>query len=152
MMTAGLMLAHQVAAKAFRDTTFLTAWPAAALPLMTIGTAVLTVTLVPVFSRFLERFSALAVVSLGFALSAFGHALEWVFFDASRWIAVVIYLHLAGVGAVLLSGFWSLIAERFDPPVPRTPMGVSPRPARPGASSAAWPLSGSRRPFHPRLC
>jgi ATP:ADP antiporter, AAA family len=123
MMTAGLMLAHQVAAKAFRDTTFLTAWPATALPLMTIGTAVLTVTLVPVFSRFLERFSALAVVSAGFALSAFGHALEWVFFDASRWIAVVIYLHLAGVGAVLLSGFWSLVAERFDPAGARVSYG-----------------------------
>ena len=123
MMTAGLMLAHQVAAKAFRDTTFLTAWPATALPLMTIGTAVLTVTLAPVFSRFLERFSTLAVVSVGFSLSACGHALEWAFFDASRWIAVVIYLHLAGVGAVLLSGFWSLIAERFDPAGARTSYG-----------------------------
>ncbi len=123
MTTAGLMLAHQVAAKAFRDTTFLTAWPATALPLMTIGTAALTVALAPLFSRFLERFSALAVVSVGFALSAFGHALEWVFFDAGRWIAVVIYLHLAGVGAVLLSGFWSLVAERFDPAGARTSYG-----------------------------
>jgi ATP:ADP antiporter, AAA family len=123
MVTAGLMLAHQVAAKAFRDTTFLTAWPATALPLMTIGTALLTATLVPVFSRFLERFSPQAVVSVGFALSAAGHATEWVFFDAGRWLAVVIYLHLAGVGAVLLSGFWSLIAERFDPAGARTSYG-----------------------------
>src|SRR5258705_2138970 len=123
MVTAGLMLGHQVAAKAFRDTTFLTAWPATALPLMTIGTALLTATLVPVFSRFLERFSPRAVVSVGFALSAAGHAVEWVFFAAGRWIAVVIYLHLAGVGAVLLSGFWSLIAERFDPAGARTSYG-----------------------------
>ena len=123
MMTAGFMVAHQVAAKAFRDTTFLTAWPATALPLMTIGTALLTVTLAPVFSRFLERFSTLAVVSVGFALSASGHALEWAFFDRGRWIAVIIYLHLAGVGAVLLSGFWSLIAERFDPAGARTSYG-----------------------------
>jgi hypothetical protein len=123
MTTAGLMLAHQVAAKAFRDTTFLTAWPATALPLMTIGTAVLTVTLAPVFSRFLERFSSLAVVSIGFALSASAHLIEWTFFDAGRWIAVVIYLHLAGVGAVLLSGFWSLVAERFDPAGARTSYG-----------------------------
>ena len=123
MVTAGLMLAHQVAAKAFRDTTFLTAWPATALPMMTIGTALLTATLVPVFSRFLERFWPLAVVSVGFALSAAGHAAEWVFFSAGRSIAVVIYLHLAGVGAVLLSGFWSLIAERFDPAGARTSYG-----------------------------
>ena len=123
MTTAGLMLAHQVAAKAFRDTTFLTAWPATALPMMTLATALLTATLVPVFSRFLERYSPLAVVSVGFGLSATGHAIEWAFFDAGRWIAVVIYLHLAGVGAVLLSGFWSLIAERFDPAGARTSYG-----------------------------
>src|SRR5215213_7913900 len=98
MTTAALMLAHQVAAKAFRDATFLTTWPATALPLMTIGTAVLTATMVPLFSRVLERFSSLAVVSVGFVLSGGGHALEWAFFDAGRWIAVVIYLHLAGVG------------------------------------------------------
>src|SRR5262245_9672787 len=123
MMTAGLMLAHQVAAKAFRDTTFLTAWPATALPLMTIGTAVLTATLVPVFARFLERFSPLAVVSVGFALSAGGHAFEWAYSNGGRWIAVIIYLHIAGVGAVLLSGFWSLIAERFDPAGARSSYG-----------------------------
>jgi len=123
MTTAGLMLAHQVAAKAFRDTTFLTAWPATALPLMTIATALLTATLVPVFARFLNRFSPQTVVSVGFALSAGGHALEWAFFDAGPWVAVVIYLHLAGVGAVLLSGFWSLIAERFDPAGARSSYG-----------------------------
>ena len=123
MTTAGLMLAHQVAAKAFRDSTFLTAWPATALPLMTIGTAALTATLVPLFSRLLERFSSLRVVSIGFALSAGGHALEWAVFDIGRWIAVIIYLHIAGVGAVLLSGFWSLIAERFDPAGARTSYG-----------------------------
>jgi AAA family ATP:ADP antiporter len=123
MATAGLMLAHQVAAKAFRDTTFLTAWPATALPLMTIATALLTATLVPVFSRFLERFSPRAVVSVGFASSAAGHVVEWLFFAGGPWIAVVIYLHLAGVGAVLLSGFWSLIAERFDPAGARTSYG-----------------------------
>jgi len=90
---------------------------------MTIGTAVLTATLVPVFSRFLERFSPLPVVSIGFALSAGGHALEWGVFNGGRWIAVIVYLHMAGVGAVLLSGFWSLIAERFDPAGARTSYG-----------------------------
>jgi len=42
MVTAAIMLAHQVAAKALRDTAFLTAWPATALPLMTVGTAAFT--------------------------------------------------------------------------------------------------------------
>jgi hypothetical protein len=123
MATAGIMLAHQVASKAFRDAAFLTAWPATALPLMTVATTAFTIALVPLFSRLLERFPALTVVAAGFALSAVAHAAEWAFYDEGRWITVVIYLHLAGVGAVLLSGFWSLIAERFDPAGARASYG-----------------------------
>jgi len=115
MATAATMIAHQVAGKALRDAAFLTAWPAAALPLMTLVTAGATVALVPTFSRVLERFSPVRVVAGGFALSAAGHAAEWAFFDAGRWVAIIIYLHLAAVGAILISGFWSLIAERYDP-------------------------------------
>jgi hypothetical protein len=69
MATAGTMIAHQVAAKA-RDAAFLTAWPATALPLMTIVTAGATVALVPTFSRVLDRFPTVTVVAGGFALSA----------------------------------------------------------------------------------
>ena len=123
MATAGVMVAHQVAAKAFRDAAFLTAWPATALPLMTVATTALTVALVPVFSRLLVRFSALTVMATGFALTAAADAAEFARYDAGRWITVVIYLHLAGVGAVLLSGFWSLIAERFDPAGARASYG-----------------------------
>lgn len=123
MATAGILVAHQVAAKAFRDAAFLTAWSASALPLMTVATTVLTIALVPIFSRLLERFSPLRVVAAGFALSAAAHVAEWAFYDAGRAITVVIYLHLAGVGAVLLSGFWSLIAERFDPAGARASYG-----------------------------
>ena len=50
MTTAAIMLAHQLAAKAFRDAAFLHAWPATALPLMTIATAALTGALVPLVS------------------------------------------------------------------------------------------------------
>ncbi len=123
MTTAGIMLAHQVASKAFRDAAFLTAWPATALPVVTLATAALVVVLVPLFSRLLDRFSPLAVVTAGFALSAVGHTAEWAFYDAGRWIVVVIYLHLAGVSGLLLSGFWSLIAERFDPASARASYG-----------------------------
>ena len=117
MVTAAIMLAHQVAAKALRDTAFLTSWPATALPLMTVATAAFTGLLVPVFSRLLARFSPVTIVALGFVLSAGGHVLEWMWYDAGRWTSVIIYLHLAGAGSVLLSGFWSLIAERFDPAI-----------------------------------
>ena len=137
MVTAAIMLAHQVAAKALRDTAFLTAWPATALPLMTVGTAAFTGLLVPVFSRLLVRFSPAAIVAAGFLISAGGHVLEWLWYDAGRWTAVVIYLHLAGAGAVLLSGFWSLIAERFDPAGARASYG------RISAAGTAGGIAGS---------
>jgi AAA family ATP:ADP antiporter len=123
MGTAGIMLAHQVASKAFRDATFLSSWPATSLPVMTLATAALVLVLVPLFSRLLARFSPLAIVTLGFAASAVVHVGEWASFESGRWIAVVIYLHLAGVSALLLSGFWSLIAERFDPAAARAAYG-----------------------------
>src|SRR5689334_8405998 len=123
MATAGIMLAHQVASKAFRDATFLSAWPATALPVMTLVTAALVLALVPLFSRLLARFSPLTIVTLGFGLSAVGHLFEWNAYGGGRALAVLIYLHLAGVSALLLSGFWSLIAERFDPAAARAAYG-----------------------------
>lgn len=123
MTSAGIMLAHQIAAKALRDATFLTAWPVTALPLMTVATAVVTVALVPIVSRLFERYSTRAVIASGFLISAAGHLVEWVFYDTGRWTAVAIYLHVAGVTALLLSGFWSLISERFDPEGARAAYG-----------------------------
>ena len=140
------MLAHQVAAKALRDTAFLTSWPATALPLMTVATAIFTVLLVPAFSRLMTRFPPARVVAFGFALSAVAHVLEWIWYDASRWTSVVMYLHLAGVGAVLLSGFWSLIAERFDPAARALPTAGLPRPA----PQAGWPAASWRNVLHRR--
>lgn len=123
MGTASVMLAHQVASKAFRDATFLTEWPATALPVMTFATTGLVLALVPLFSRLLARYSPLAIVTLGFGASAAMHLFEWASYGEGRWIAVAIYLHLAGVSALLLSGFWSLIAERFDPAAARAAYG-----------------------------
>jgi hypothetical protein len=115
MVTAACMLAHQVASKAFRDAAFLTAWPTTMLPFMVIMTAAAVVTAVPIFARLLSWFGPRSVVSTGFLLSAAGHLLEWQQSSGRPWVAVLIYLHVAGLGALLLSGYWSLVSERFDP-------------------------------------
>ena len=137
MATAAIMGAHQVAARAFRDAAFLHAWPVTALPAMTIATIALTGVLVPLFSSLLARFPPTAVVAGGFALSAAGHAAEWAVYDSSRTVAVVIYLHLAGVAALLLSGFWSTVAERYDPASARAMYG------RIAATGTAGGIAGS---------
>ncbi len=123
MATAALMLAHQVAGKAFRDAAFLSTWPATALPAMTMATALIVVLLVPLFSRLLDRLDPPTVVAAGFLLSAVAHGAEWLLFDAGRWVVVVIYLHLAAASGLLLSGFWSLVDERFDPASARGSFG-----------------------------
>jgi hypothetical protein len=123
MATAVVMLGHQVASKAFRDAAFLAVWPTTALPLMVIAASVPVVAAVPMFARLLERFGPRVVVPVGFLLSAAGHVLEWQLSSREPWVAVLIYLHVAGLGALLLSGFWSIVSERFEPRSARATFG-----------------------------
>jgi ATP:ADP antiporter, AAA family len=123
MATAFLMLGHQVAAKAFRDAAFLAVWPATALPLMVATTAIPVVFVVPIFARLLDQFGPRVVVPVGFLLSAALHAIEWRLSSRQPWVAVLIYIHVAGFVALLMSGFWSIVGERFDPRSARDSFG-----------------------------
>lgn len=114
MPVAGLMIAHQVAGKAVRDATFLSAWPVSYLPAMVMTTALVAVAAVPLYSRLFERFGPHRVVAIGFVVSAALHLIEWVMSDGGGWVAVAVYLHIAGLSGLLLSGFWSVLSERFD--------------------------------------
>ena len=123
MIVAGLMLAHQVASKAVRDAAFLATWPVESLPAMVIATAATVVLVVPLYARLLSRFGPRVVVPAGFLLSAAAHAIEWRLSSGNPWVAVAVYLHVAGLGAMLLSGFWSLISELFDPKAAKASYG-----------------------------
>jgi len=114
MIAAGLMLAHQVAAKAVRDAVFLTALPVTDLPKMVMAAALLSVASVPLYSRAMAWLGPRRLVPIGFALSAAGHLGEWAIADRGAVVAIVIYLHVVAFGALLLSGFWSLASELFD--------------------------------------
>jgi hypothetical protein len=48
---------------------------------------------------------------------------EWQFADLGPWIAVAIYLHIAGLSILLLSGFWSVLSELFDPGTAKSSYG-----------------------------
>lgn len=122
-VVAALMLAHQVAAKAVRDSFFLQVFPVTSLPMMVIGAAAVSVAAVPFYARLLARFGPDRVVPAGFLLSAAVHVVEWSRPDLTPGVAVIIYLHLAAFGALLLSGFWSLASEVFDPITARRSYG-----------------------------
>lgn len=116
VLTATLMIAQQVAGKATRDTLFLTYFDIAHLPHLLVVSAVVSFCGVLVMSALLSRHGPLPLIPLAFANSAMLFLVEWAI--SARYpavVAVVLYLHMALFGAVLISGFWSVVNERFDP-------------------------------------
>jgi len=110
------MIANQVAGKATRDALFLTSFDVTSLPRMVIASALLTMAAVPLASRALSRMGPRRLVPAAFVASAAAQLAIRALLDvAPRAAAAALYLHLAAFGAVLISWFWSLISERFDP-------------------------------------
>jgi len=83
----------------------------------------LVMLLAPAFSRLLARVGPYRVVAAGFAVSALGHLLEWQAPARHPWVAVVVYLHIAALGGLLLSGFWSALSDLFVPQTARASYG-----------------------------
>lgn len=116
MLTAAVMLSYQTAGKAARDAVFLGNFPAAKLPTMVMTAAMLAIALGLVFGKWLERRGPGHVVPRSFLLSGILQLVEWYFYDARpAVVAPLIYLHIVGLGAILLSGFWSFAAEQLNP-------------------------------------
>ncbi|MBZ5577438.1 MAG: NTP/NDP exchange transporter [Acidobacteriia bacterium] len=115
-LASGLMMAWQVASKTIRDSLFLTAFDARALPAMAGSAAVSAVLLAVVSAKLLHRFGPFRVIPAGYLLSMGLHAAEFLLLPAfPRPMSVLIYLHVVALGSVLLSGFWALANESFDP-------------------------------------
>ncbi len=114
--TALSMLAAHIVGKVARDALFLSNFPVTALPNAMIGAAVFSLGGAAAMSRLLARGGPARVVPVAFGLSGLLFVLEWWLLGlAPRLTAVILYLHYAALGAVLISGFWSIINERFDP-------------------------------------
>ena len=124
MIAAGLLIAQQVAARTTRDAFFLSIHSIESLPLMMMASAVLALFGAEAMSLLLARRSPFRVMPAAAALSALLLALEWVLslFMPSV-AAIVVYLHVATFGGALISGFWSLVNERFDPYTARQVVG-----------------------------
>jgi hypothetical protein len=97
------------------DSLFLSNYPASDLPKVVIAAAAVTVALVLIFARAMRRFGPQRLVPAGFFISSMAHVAEYRLTtgNPALW-CVLIYIHVVG-GAILLSGFWSLMAESFDP-------------------------------------
>ncbi|MEQ8231869.1 MAG: Npt1/Npt2 family nucleotide transporter [Gammaproteobacteria bacterium] len=116
LLSATLMIAHQVGGKATRDAVFLSHYDVTQLPKMVIVAALLSMLAVIVMSRLLARFGPSRVVPLAFLVSAGLFVGSWsLYADHPALAALTLYTQMAVFGAVLISGFWSVVNERFDP-------------------------------------
>jgi hypothetical protein len=114
--TAGGIIAQQVAGKAVRDALFLSTFPVESLPLAMGAAAALSLAAVFWTSRLMAKYAPRRVLLVLFGLSGCGLGLEWLALHfAPSAGAVVVYLHVAVFNPVILSAFWSLVNEHFDP-------------------------------------
>lgn len=110
------LIAQQVGSKAARDALFLSSFDVTSLPLMLGAAAAISVVGSLLIARAMSRVGPQRLVPAAFFTSAVLLLLEWLAASAlPRVVAVVFFIHVAGFGLILISGFWSLLSERFDP-------------------------------------
>ena len=120
---AATLIAQQVAAKATRDALFLSTIGVAGLPTMLIAAGIASLVLVPVSSRIMSAIGPARLVPAAFVVSGLLLASEWLFAASlPRLIAVLFYLQVATLSAILISWFWSMMSERFNPRAARQKM------------------------------
>ncbi len=115
-LAAVLMIASHVAGKATRDALFLMSFDVAVLPQMMFSSAALSVAAVFAFSLVMARLGPAYLVPRLYIASGLLLGLQWLAMGLRPdLVSIVLYLHVSVVNAVLISGFWSVINERFDP-------------------------------------
>jgi hypothetical protein len=124
MAGAAVVVALTVAAKSARDALFCAQFPASSLPLVMIAGAALSALLALLSARVLRSFGPARSLPLLLVANALGFVAEYGGLSAApQAVALVLYLHVSAVTGLLISGFWSLVNERFDPHTLRT--GIS---------------------------
>jgi ATP:ADP antiporter, AAA family len=116
ILVSTLMMAWQVAAKTTRSSLFLAVFPTSALPPAVGGAAVCSILAALFTAKLLHRFSPFRLIPIFFILGAALHGVEWILLPSfPRPVTAFIYVHILALGPLMLSGFWGLASERFDP-------------------------------------
>jgi hypothetical protein len=115
-VSAAAMIAFQVGGKATRDALFLGNFPVTTLPGMLVLSAAVSIAAVVTASYLVSRRGPGVVFPLAFGASSLLLLAQWALLAFNpRLVSVSLYIHIAAFGAILVSGFWSLVAELFDP-------------------------------------
>ncbi len=122
---AVIVIASQIAGKAARDAIFLQQFEVTNLPLLLAVSSALAIGTTFYFARHLSRGAPARIVQLANAGSAVLLVAEWLLLDrAPRPVATIIYIHQTLLGPILVSGFWSIVSESFDPRTARQVIGT----------------------------
>lgn len=114
-ISALMVVASFVAGKAARDAILLSHFSIKSLPLFIGIAAVLSFPVILIAGRLMTRFGPALLVPAINVASAVAAIVEWLLLGRyPRVIAVVVFIHLSTASAVLVSGFWSIVNERFD--------------------------------------
>jgi hypothetical protein len=115
-LCAAAMIASQVGGKATRDALFLSSFPVTALPTALVASSLLSIVAALLAARTLATHGPMRLVPPAFAASAALLGVEWgLSRPLPKVAAVALYLHMALIGAILISWFWSIVNELFDP-------------------------------------
>ena len=118
------MIAFQVGGKATRDALFLSSFPLTMLPTMVIVSSIFSVLTVLYAVRRISRQGPWKFIPALFGGSTMLLLIEWALIGpAQPAVAVIVYLHFTILGALLISGFWSMVNERFDPRTAKRQIG-----------------------------
>jgi ATP:ADP antiporter, AAA family len=115
-LSAAALIAHQVGGKATRDALFLSHFDVTRLAWMVVASSLLAIAVGVAGARLMSSLSPSRVIPRAFLFNGILLIAEWVL---SAWnpaiVAVMFYLQMAALGSVLISGFWALLGEGFDP-------------------------------------
>ncbi|HEU5155121.1 MAG TPA: hypothetical protein VFU03_10355, partial [Gemmatimonadales bacterium] len=125
VLASTVAIAFQLAAKATRDALFITSFGVTLLPRMVVTAAVLSLLVTLWMARRLAQQGPAKLVPRLFVGSAVLLVLEWLLtFGSLRAAAFLVYLHVTALGALLVSAFWALVNEAFDPRSARRAVGL----------------------------
>jgi AAA family ATP:ADP antiporter len=116
-LTSAAVVSFDMAGRATRDALFLSAFGPNRLPSMVFLGSATALCLGVLAARLMARtlFPA-RLLARALLVSALLLMIEWV--AARRFapaVAVLVYLHFTGASGLFISGFWTVVSERFDP-------------------------------------
>jgi hypothetical protein len=146
-LAAAFLVAQQVAGKATRDALFLVHYPAAALPAVMMTASLVSVACALAVSRLLVARAPHQAVPALVALNALLLLAQYLLAAAAPALAAaLLYVQVAATGATLISGYWSVVNERFDPWIAKRVvgrLGLGASLGGVGGGSLAWAGAGT---------